>query len=116
MLGQSTFARYRELLGDSVEFPENGYQGGYIIDIAKEIQSKEGSRLNQVSENEACEFCGRFALEKILNLIRRDLDRFGVRFDTWFSEEFLHQNGKVEAALSKLTKKNLLYEKRQQLE
>ncbi len=100
ILGNSVGLRLKELLGEKIEFPENYYQGEYIYDIAREIIDKK---------LEIADF-REFASEYILNIIRKELDDFGVRFDTWYSQKELGKSGKIEKTLEELKKKGFLYE------
>ncbi|MFH1442082.1 MAG: arginine--tRNA ligase [Candidatus Omnitrophota bacterium] len=100
ILGRSVDLRLKELLGESIEFPEDHYQGDYIYDIAREIMDKK----LQVKDH------GEFAGEHILNIIKQELNDFGVRFDNWYSQKALGKSGKVEKALDDLKKKGFIYE------
>jgi arginyl-tRNA synthetase len=75
--------------------PKDGYEGEYVIDLGKQIAS-EGI------EPDDLEAIGNRGVELILENVRATLDRFGVRFDTWFSERDLYSRGEVEAALAQL--------------
>lgn len=112
-LGFSVDARVRELKGEKVEFPENGYKGSYVIDIAKEILAgkKEFKPLieNQMLFDEN-DMAG-FAAAKNLAVIKKDLVDFGVSFDTWFPESELHKKGAVPKLYDELKKRDLCYEK-----
>ncbi len=110
ILGRSVWLRARELTGEKIEFPEDHYRGDYIRDIARELLAKEPDFLS-LPEEEAVERAKDFALEVILAGIKKDLEDFGVVFDSWFSEKTLYQTGEVEKALSLLREKGLLYEK-----
>ena len=109
LLGLSLFLRYRELFGEKIEIPEGGYRGAYLIDLAKEIQDREGERYRKESE-EALPYFERYACERILEIIRQDLSRFGVRFDHFTFESDLRSQGKVEEAFDILRKKEVLFE------
>ena len=65
-LGSSIFLRYREILGQVVEFPADYYQGDYIIDLARELADREGERLLGMSDDQANDLCAKFAAEEIL--------------------------------------------------
>ena len=111
LLGESTWARYLELLGESVAFPEEGYQGAYIREIARKALEQEGPRLREWPREEAVAWFSRFAREEILTTIRKDLEDFGVTFDQWFSEQSLYDRGEVEACLRFLEERGYLYER-----
>jgi len=100
ILGRSVELRMKELNGEKVEFPEDHYQGDYIYEIAKEAVNKKIKTEN----------LGEFASDFILDIIKKELDDFGIRFDNWFSQKELGKSGKIDEALVKLKKKNFIYE------
>ena len=89
---RSVWTRYQQALGREALMPENGYQGDYVADIAAEIIETEGSGLLELAEPAAIRRIGDIAREKMVALIRDDLDAIGVNFDNWFSERWLFQN------------------------
>lgn len=89
---RSVWTRYQQALGRDAAMPENGYQGDYIADIAAEIIAAEGQSLLEMPEPAAIRRIGDIAREKMVSLIRDDLDAIGVVFDNWFSERWLFQN------------------------
>lgn len=109
-LGRSVYLRYRELLGQTVEFPENCYQGNYIRDIARDLITKFGDRYLEMPEDEAIRQCSKIGGDVILKGIKQDLADFGVVHDTWFSEQTLFDSGKVADSISYMREKGLLYE------
>ena len=84
------------------EPPEDGYGGEYVIELAKRIAA-EGVGPD---DHEAL---GRRGIELMLEEVRGTLERFGVRFDTWFSERDLYARGEVESALADLDKRGHTY-------
>ncbi len=100
ILGESVQARLEELDGKTAEFPENYYQGEYIYDIARQAKK----------EKIKSEEMGDFAARVILEVIRKELDDFGVRFDCWYSQKELRESGKIQEALDALKEKGFLYE------
>lgn len=109
-LGRSIEARYRQALGQEAEMPEDGYYGEDIVGFAQELAEQEGDRLLQLPEEERLEFFVRYGIDRELSKIKRDLERFRVTFDEWFSESSLYKEGKVEASLSDLRAKDQVYE------
>ena len=89
---RSVWTRYRQALGRDAEMPENGYQGEYIADIAGEIIESQGSHYLDKAEATAVREIGDVARDKMVALIRGDMDAIGVTFDNWFSERSLFQN------------------------
>ena len=110
-LGKSVYLRYLELLGEDIQFPQECYQGDYIRDYAKEIIDREKKALLDQDEAQSILFCARFAAERIIKEIRKDLFDFGVEFDNWFSEQSLYDSGKVDAVVESFKKKHIIYEK-----
>jgi len=110
-LGKSVYLRYRELMGEIIQFPDECYQGDYIRDYAKEIIELKGKALFDQDEDQSIFFCARFAAERIIKDIRKDLMDFGIEFDNWFSEQSLYDTGKVNAVIEDFKEKNIIYEK-----
>ncbi len=110
-LGRSVFLRYKELLGEKIQFSEDYYQGDYIIDFAKSIIERKGKRLLDQDEETLISYCAQFAAERIIAQIRKDLTNFGIEFDNWFSEQSLYDSGKVDAVIDDFRDKNIIYEK-----
>ncbi|PIP73943.1 MAG: arginine--tRNA ligase [Nitrospinae bacterium CG22_combo_CG10-13_8_21_14_all_47_10] len=110
-LGRSTWLRYRELLGEAIEFPEDHYQGEYIKDIAQEIIDQKGDEFLNRPEEECIPFFRKFAKDNILEGIKKDLSGFRVTFDNWFSEETLYEDKSVEKAVDWLQSQGHIYEK-----
>jgi len=110
-LGLSVLLRYRELFGETVDFPETCYQGDYIVDLARAMKTRDGNRMLSQDEDAAITACARYAAGVIIAGIREDLLDFGVSFDQWFSEQSLYDSGRVEACIAVLREKQQVYEK-----
>ena len=110
ILAASVNARYLELLGKEVTFPENGYHGADIIDTAKRIIQKDGDKYLALSEEERLEIFKDLAYKEKLALLKEDLEAFHVTFDNWFSERTLHPDA-IRAAVEKLKANGNIYEK-----
>lgn len=105
LLGKSIEARFKELLGESVEFPQGGYEGEYILQIAKEVlKSQAAGKKLQISFSE-------YGINYILDVIKKDLKDFGIEFDSWFSQKELTKSDKISDALNLLRQKRFIYEK-----
>lgn len=109
-LALSLEARYRQALGQEAEMPEDGYYGEDIIGFAKGLAEQEGDKLLQLSDQERFTFFRTFGLEKELDKIKRDLGRFRVGFDVWYSETSLYESGQVEQGLEALKASGHVYE------
>ncbi|MGG4145055.1 arginine--tRNA ligase [Paenibacillus algorifonticola] len=109
-LAKSIEARYQQALGKEAEMPEDGYHGADIVGFGELLAEQEGDRLLSLSTEERLEFFRSFGLERELDKIKHDLNRFRVGFDIWYSETSLYKNGKVEKALEALKEKGHVYE------
>lgn len=110
MLGLSVYARYQGLLGTECAFPEEGYRGQYIEEIAKAMVNELGDVYRGAGFKEAGEFFIDFSYRTMLSSIREDLGTFGIRFDSWQSERELYGKGAVQGALDYLRARGGLYE------
>ncbi len=110
MLGLSVFAKYQQILGIEYPFPEDGYRGDYIEDIAKKIIELHGNQYSEMGFQEAAEFFIDFSYQAMLSDIDRDLKDFGITFDSWQSERDLYARGGVEKAIDDLRSRGCLYE------
>jgi arginyl-tRNA synthetase len=111
LLGLSVFARYQQLSGAEYPFPEDGYRGSYVEDMANEIIREQGKKYLQTSFNDVSDFFINFSYKKMLGGIRNDLEDFGIVFDTWQSERELYEKGYVEEAIDSLRTKGFVYDK-----
>jgi arginyl-tRNA synthetase len=110
-LGRSVFLRYKALFSDDINFPDDCYQGEYIIGLASDIKTEMGRDLLDIEEETAISYCADVASKKILDGIQKDLASFGVSFDNWFSEQRLFDSGKVDEVIDRFKKNNYIYEK-----
>jgi arginyl-tRNA synthetase len=108
-LGRSIWMRLREQNGETLVFPEDGYQGEYIRDLAAQLRDEDRS-IAELDEDEAVKRCTAFGISKVLDWIAADLKDFGITFDNWFSEQSLYDRNMVEVELGKLAAKGLSYE------
>ena len=107
-LGLSIMARYRESFGEDVAFPQNGYPGDYVKDIATEIRGQQGDKY--LHDQEAAQkFFKETGGDLLLNVIRRQLSDFGISFDCFFSEKAMRERGEVTECLELLRQRGLLY-------
>ncbi|GAB4489040.1 MAG: arginine--tRNA ligase [Thermodesulfovibrionales bacterium] len=111
MLGLSVHARYLQLLGRDVPFPEEGYRGSYIDDEAAALIREKGERYRDRLFEECGGEISDWACGRMLDLIRTDLAKFGIRpFRNWVSERGMHESGKVRSAVEDLKRRGYLYE------
>ncbi len=108
MLGESIWARLKEKDDPDFQFPENGYHGEYIRDLADSISNEID--LDMKDPEKAVDRCAEKGKQIMLQEIQQVLDRFRVSFDVWTSESDLHASGLLEETLSSIRKKEHLYE------
>ena len=111
MLSHSLYARYREQFGLDFDLPEDGYHGKDIIEIAKEVKEQEGNKWVDVPKSEWEPYFKKLGIDFQLARIEKDLDTFGVHFDSWISEKSLYDDGRVEKVLDDLKQSGDTYEK-----
>ena len=108
-LGLSLYARYRELFGEKIDFPQDGYPGDYVKEIAAEIKQKDGDKFLREAKESAVDFFRRFGGDALLGTIRGQLGEFGIQFDSYFSEKALREGGEVARSMDLLRARGLLY-------
>ena len=109
-LALSVEARYFQALGMEKEMPQDGYHGEDIIGIGKELAKEFGDKYVHVSEQERFDFFRDYGLKYEMAKLKQDLEDFRVKFDVWFSETSLYQNGKIDIALNKLRENGYIFE------
>ncbi len=103
-LAVSVRARAKEILGESAAFPEDGYHGEYIRELAQRYLAEVGHDLSDI------EAIRRFAVSELRKEQDRDLLAFGVRFDRYFLESSLYADGRVDATVARLVASGRTYE------
>lgn len=109
-LCKSIEARYKQELGMDTEMPEDGYHGEDIKGFARELVAEKGEELLSLTPEEREAFLRKYGLEKELEKIKRDLGRFRVGFDVWFSESSMYEDGQVENSLQELRAKGQTFD------
>ena len=106
-------ARYLQIIQgeDAVPFPEDGYQGEDIKDLAKAYYAQNGDKLLHVPAEERQEALAQFGLSMNLPKMKRDLQRYKIEYDNWFYESTLHESGYVRETVGLLTDRGWTYEK-----
>ncbi len=110
LFARSVEAAYLEILGEPSGWPEDGYRGAYIYDIARELVGAYGERYREADPAERREVFGGLAYRQVLAHLEHTLEEFGVHFDTWFSERELHESGAVRAVIAQLQEAGLAYQ------
>jgi len=111
LLGLSVYTVYQHLLGNLINFPEDGYKGEYVKELAEEIREKAGDRYFNIPFEACKDFFINYSYKRMLADITSDLRDFGIEFDSWQSERELYERGKVQGLLDELRQKGLIYEK-----
>ncbi len=107
----SIFVRYKELYGETNEFPKEGYHGEYIKDLALLVSSQLGDKLLKLSQVEACSKILSISLTEVLNLIKSDMTEMNVTYDNWFSERSLYESQAFDRIMELLKSANLTKKK-----
>ena len=110
---KSIEARYIQLIKgeDAVEFPEDGYHGDDIRELAEAYRAENGDGLLDADEQTRRDTLANFGLAYNIPKMKADLKRYGIEFDEWFFESSLHNSGLVAKAMDELTKLGWTYEK-----
>jgi arginyl-tRNA synthetase len=111
MLGHSTWVRYNELFGRKVEFEDDDYVAGYLIEIAEEFSKEYGDKYVGLWNDEIQILFSSYSTKKIFEWIKLTLDKLGVNFDLYFSERSLYDEGFTKEAFEILKKRGYIYEK-----
>jgi len=110
VLANSVWLRMQELQGLDITFPDSAYPGDYIVDIAKEILSKQGyTSFENMDESTRLKTIGILSVDANMAMIRQDLQDIDIEFDQYFSEKTLHESGKVLELIEKLEADGLIY-------
>ncbi|MBI4855151.1 MAG: arginine--tRNA ligase [Acetobacterium woodii] len=108
--GDSLDARYRQLMGEDIPFPEDGYQGEDITEHMKVFIATNGDVHRLMTPEERKPILIDYALNKNLTQMRSDLEAYGIRYDVWFSEQSLYDSGAIQKTIELLGKGGFTYE------
>ena len=110
---KSLEARYFQIIKgeDAVEFPEDGYHGDDIRELAQLFYEQEGEKYLDCDETTRHDALAQFGLSHNIPKMKRDLERYGIRYDQWFFESSLHESGYVADTVAALTAQGYTYEK-----
>jgi arginyl-tRNA synthetase len=110
VLARSLYVRYREALGETIEaIPEGLYPGEYLIETGRALAARDGRKWVERPEEDWLAPLRDFAVERMLALIRADLDALGISFDAFVSERELVQSGAIDECLAALADRGLIY-------
>jgi arginyl-tRNA synthetase len=108
---RSLSARYQQALGKDAQMPEDGYNGVYMVDLAKEIKQEYGSKLARLEGEKLDIQLSKIGLEKMLHQIKSALEMLDVTFDVWFSEQSLFDKGQYATAMELMRRGGYIAEK-----
>ena len=108
LLGESVRARYMQLIGEDMPFPEGGYEGEYIRDIAAELVEDHTENLR---DEEDVKLFKEKAESAIFDDIQHTLKRMNIEMDSFFNEHSLYEDGSIEKTVEEFRKKGLAYDK-----
>ena len=113
LFGESLYVRLVQLLQgeNAMEFPENGYQGDDVKELAQEYVTEHGRNVLEEDRESLTQKLISFGLERNIARMKADLERYNVKYDMWFRESSLHESGAVAETLEILRKAGALYEK-----
>ena len=110
IFGESLEARYLQLMGEYIKFPENGYAGQDVIDTVKNIIHDYKDRLLSMPSPKRRQAMIDYALQEKIGYIKNTLKGFGIEYDVWFSEKTLHQSGSIDKVINYLRERDYVYE------
>ena len=110
IFGESLEARYLQLMGEYIKFPENGYAGQDVIDTVKNIIRDYKDSLLSMPSPERRQAMIDYALQEKIGYIKNTLKGFGIEYDVWFSEKTLHQSGSIDQVINYLRERDYVYE------
>lgn len=110
-LGESIYSKYAQQLGRDEPFPEKGYKGEYINDMARAIAERDGDKYLHMEKDDAVRALKKVGVAMVVETLKESLARAHVEFDSWFSEQSLYDSGLFDAIVAKLAAKGYTYEK-----
>jgi arginyl-tRNA synthetase len=93
LFAETLYARYAQALGSDEPVPDDGYPGGYLLEMGDQVAAEHGARFLEMPREEAVEALYRVGLARMLDSIREDLRLMGVNYDRWYSERSIYEEG-----------------------
>ncbi|ADE29577.1 arginine--tRNA ligase [Rickettsia prowazekii] len=109
-LVSTVLLRYKEALGEPITIPVGLYPGEYLIPLGEILSKEYGNKLLTMNDVERFKIIKSFAVEKMLDLNRKDLADLGIKHDVFFSEQSLYDKGEIEKTVKLLERMGLIYE------
>ncbi len=110
IFAESLEARYLQLTGHDVPFPEHGYAGQDVVETVKDIIREHKDKLLKLGERERRQFMADYAISQKIEYIKATLINFGITYDVWFSEQTLHEANKINETVQLLKEAGYTYE------
>lgn len=110
-LAASIYAKYAQILGHDEPFPEDGYKGEYVGDMARTLVEQVGDQYLQIPRDDALKELRRVGVAMVVEWLKKSLARARVEFDVWFSEQSLRDSGLLDKVLNDLRGKGYIYDK-----
>src|SRR5512142_2835075 len=109
--GESVAIRYRQLFGEELELPADGYQGEYVKDIAAQIKERHGARYRDLPIDEQGRVFGPMAIDWVVADAQRVTGKFGIRFDSWFKQSSFIDSGYLDATIDVMREKGVIVDR-----
>ncbi len=109
--GRSIAIRYRQLFGETIDVPEDGYPADYVKDIASEIGTRDGDRHMKLPLDDQAKIFVAFGVDWVVRDAKRVAGKLGIRYDTWFSQAELMRSGEFDRTLAELRTLGKVYDK-----
>jgi arginyl-tRNA synthetase len=106
--GISVAVRYRQLFGEEIELPADGYQGDYVKDIAAQIKERHGARYREMPVEEQGRVFAPMAIDWVIADAQRVTGKLGIRYDTWFKQSGFIADGYLDATIDELRKRGVI--------
>lgn len=110
LLGESVYARYMEIIGREYPFPDAGYHGDYIRELAQTIADEHGDALAGKVEQDGLDYFKNTAETLMFRAIKHTLSRLDIEFDVFYNESSLYENGRIQQVIDGLTERGYTYE------
>tara|TARA_B100000767_G_scaffold10863_1_gene10597 strand:+ start:1689 stop:3380 length:1692 start_codon:yes stop_codon:yes gene_type:complete len=110
VLARSVYLRYLEAHGQEVVFEDGTYPGDYLVEVGLALKAEVGDRFLKEDEKVWLEFIRDYSTDRMMKLIREDLDSLGIKMDNYFSEKSVYSERKIDFTIEQLSKRGLIYE------
>lgn len=109
--GESIAVRYRQLFGEEIELPAEGYPAEYVTDIAQQIKDRDGDRHRDLPLEQQARIFAPIGIEWVVSDAQRVTAKFGIRFDTWFKQSSFIESGYLADTIDELRRRGVIVER-----